>query len=139
MRQFGRRLLQGGVVVALAVGAVSACTDFSSPPPSLGHVKVLVVDSATNAGVGSLPMTLFLNDRTTPWRALTTSGDGTGEFGEKDGGVIPATYIVNLDLRGSTYSLASGQINDKPVQAIIGTTVTVNFKLRKGLVTPPGG
>lgn len=139
MRQFCRRLLQGGVVVALAVGAVSACTDFSSPPPSLGHVKVLVVDSATNAGVGSLPMTLFLNDRTTAWRALSTSSDGTGEFGQKDGGVIPATYIVNLDLRGSAYSLADGQTNDKPVQAIIGTTVTVNFRLHKGQVRPPGG
>ena len=125
--------------MALAVGAVSACTDFSSPPPSLGHVKVLVVDSATNVGIGSLPMTLYLNDRSTPWRALTTSADGTGEFGEKDGGVIPATYIVNLDLRGSTYSLASGQTNDRPVQAIIGTTITVNFKLHKGLITPPGG
>jgi hypothetical protein len=139
MRQICRQFSKASVVLALVVTAVVACTDFSSPPPSLGHAKLLVVDSATNLGVGNLVATLLLNDRTTQWRSLRTSADGSGEFGLSDGGVIPQTYIVRLDLTGSGYTFAAGDANDKPLQVIIGSTVTANFKLHKITAGPPGG
>jgi hypothetical protein len=139
MRQICRQFSKASVILALVVTAVVACTDFSSPPPSLGHAKLLVVDSATNLGVGNLVATLLLNDRTTEWRSLRTSSDGSGEFGLPDGGVIPQTYIVRLDLTGSGYTFAAGDANDKPLQVIIGSTVTANFKLHKITAAPPGG
>ncbi len=139
MHQLCRKFLLGSTVMALAIIAVSACTDFSSPPPQLGHAKVLVVDSATNAGVGNLALTLFLNDRTTAWAALRTSADGTGEFRPGDGGVLPQTYIVRIDLVGTGYTLAVNETNDKPLQVVIGETNTVNFKLHKISLGPPGG
>jgi hypothetical protein len=137
MRQFCRRFSKAGVVLALVVTAAAACTDFSSPPPSLGHATILVVDSATNAGVGNVLATLYLNDRVTAWASLRTSSDGTGEFRPGDGGVIPQTYIVRLDLSGTGYTFAANEANDKPLQVIIGSSVTANFKLHK--ITASGG
>lgn len=54
--------------------------------------------------------------------------------------MIPQTYIVRLEqLAGSGYSLAVGEQNDKPLQAIIGSTINVNFKLHKNVVGGGGG
>jgi hypothetical protein len=139
MRKPGRRLFFGTFVALFSAVAI-ACTDFSHPPEALGRIQVLVVDSATNVGVPNLPMTLYLEDKTTAWRALFTSGDGSGEFGTKDGGVIPGKFTVFLDLTGKSYQLAAGEENFKPVRSIIGQTVTVNFKLHKVVLGgPPGG
>ena len=123
----------------VAVAAIVACTDFSSPPPSLGHATITVVDSANNAGVGNIQADLYLNDRTTQWASLRTSSNGSGEFRPGDGGVIPQTYIVRLVLAGSGYTLAGGETNDKPLQVVIGSTATVNFKLHKTAVGGVGG
>ncbi|MEO5903304.1 MAG: hypothetical protein ABIQ55_04765 [Gemmatimonadaceae bacterium] len=131
MSQFSRRIFGAVVAVFLASVAVSACTDFSSPPPSLGHATISVVDSATNAGVPNIEATLYLNDRTTAWASLRTTANGTGEFRPGDGGVIPQTYIVRLVLTGTVYTFAAGEANDKPLQVIIGSTTNVVFKLHK--------
>jgi hypothetical protein len=139
MSQLCRRLLLGSTVMAFAAMAVSACTDFSSPPPQLGHAKVLVVDSATNLGVSGITVDLYLNDRTTQWASLITSADGSGEWRPGDGGVLPQTYIARINLAGKGYTLAANETNDKPLQVIIGETNTVNFKLHKITITPPGG
>jgi hypothetical protein len=139
MRQLSRKVLASAGLLTLVSALVVACTDFSHPPDALGHIQILVVDSATNAGVGSLPATLFLEDKTTAWRALITSGDGTGEFGAKDGGVIPGKFLVFLDLTGKGYVLAAGEDNYKSVRSVIGQTATVTFKLHKGIVTGPPG
>ncbi|MEP6509314.1 MAG: hypothetical protein ABJC63_13900, partial [Gemmatimonadales bacterium] len=93
----------------------------------------------TNAGVPNIVATLYLNDRSTAWAALRTGASGTGEFRPGDGGVIPQTYIVRLDLAGSGYSLAGGETNDKPLQVIIGSTTNVTFKLHKTVVGGPPG
>ncbi len=139
MRQFSRRILGAFVALFVVSVAVSACTDFSSPPPSLGHATITVVDSATNGGVANIAATLYLNDRATAWAALRTTANGTGEFRPGDGGVIPQTYIVRLDLAGSGYSLAVGETNDKPLQVTIGATTNVSFKLHKTAVGGVGG
>lgn len=139
MRQLCRKTLLGSTVMALATIAVSACTDFSSPPPQLGHAKVLVVDSATNVGVPNITVDLYLNDRSTQWASLITSADGSGEWRPGDGGVLPQTYIARISLAGKGYTLAANETNDKPLQVVIGETNTVNFKLHKISITPPGG
>jgi hypothetical protein len=42
-------------------------------------------------------------------------------------------------LSASTYVLAAGETNNKPVTVIVGQTVTVTFKLHKGSVIDGGG
>lgn len=139
MRQLGRKVLAGAGLLTLACIVTVACTDFSHTPASLGHIKISVVDSATNVGVPNLPATLYLEDKTTGWRALFTSADGTGEFGAKDGGVIPGKFLVFLDLTGKGYVLATGDENYKAVRSVIGQTVTASFRLRKTSVGGPPG
>ena len=139
MRQLNRKLLFISGLALLASVAAVACTDFSHPPDALGRITVSVVDSATNVGVGTLTATLFLEDKTTKWREIVTSGDGTGEFGTKDGGIIPGKFLVFLSLTGKGYQLAAGEENFKPARSTIGQTVNVSFKLHKGTVTGPPG
>lgn len=111
------------------------CTDFSTTPDSLGRVTVSVTDQ-NNAGVPNLVVDLLMADRSTIWRSLRTSSDGSGEFGKPDGGVISQTYIVRVALAGQ-YQLAAGETNDKPVQVVIGQIHPVTFKVVKGAITPP--
>jgi hypothetical protein len=139
MHLISRKFLLGSSVMALVIAAIGACTDFSSPPPSLGHAKVLVVDSATNAGVGGIIVDLYLNDRSTQWASLITSTDGSGEWRPGDGGVLPQTYVARINLAGKGYVLAAGETNDKPLQIVIGETNTVTFKLHKVAVGGVGG
>lgn len=136
------RLLSSSVVsrfsmLAVLAGALSACTDFSTTPASLGRVTVAVTDQ-NNAGVPQIVVDLLMLDRTTIWRSLRTSADGTGEFGKEDGGVISQMYIVRIVPEGA-YSLAGGETNDKPVTVVIGQTHPVAFKMFKQTVGGPPG
>jgi len=140
MRQLGRKVLAGAGLMMVAGAMTAACTDLSTPTDSLGHIQVLIVYSATNAGVGGITTTLYTADKTTKWAELLTTSDGTGEFRQKDGGVPAATYLVFVDLTGKGYQLAANETNFKSVRAIAGQTAAVTMKLHKGLVTgPPGG
>jgi hypothetical protein len=126
------------IAVAAAVTSVFAgCTDFSTTPASLGRVMVSVTDQ-NNAPAPNLIVDLLLQDRTTIWRSLRTSQDGTGEFGKSDGGVISQVYIVRLTPEGQ-FSLAENETNDKPVTVVIGQTHNVSFKVVRGAVGPPPG
>lgn len=137
MNQFGSRVMRGSAVVAFLV-ALQACTDFSSPPPSLGRVTIRVTDAA-GAGVPGIPADLLLTNNTL-WRAALTTTDGTAEFGAADGGVIPQAYIVRLLLEGKPFELAPDETNNKAITVTIGATQTVTFRLvRMGGPTPPPG
>ncbi len=127
------------IAVAVAVAALAAgCTDFSTTPDALGRVTVSVTDQ-NNAAAPNLIVDLLMQDRTTIWRSLRTSQDGTGEFGKADGGVISQTYIVRLTPEGQ-FRLADDETNDKPVTVVIGQTHAVAFKVVRGVVGgPPGG
>ncbi len=124
-----------GIAMAGFVAVLAGCTDFSTTPVSLGHVTVSVTDQ-NNAGVPNLVVDLLLQDRSTIWRSLRTSSDGSGEFGKPDGGVISQVYIVRLALSGQ-FQLAANETNDKPVQVVIGQVHPVTFKVVKGVVTGP--
>ena len=126
------------VVLGALAGGLAGCTDFSTTPDSLGHVTVRVTDAA-NAGVQNLVVDLLMQDKLTIWRSLRTRSNGTGEFGEADGGVIAQTYYVRLD-PGVDYELAAGETNDKPVVVVIAQSYDIDFKVRRKDVTapPPG-
>ncbi len=124
-----------GIALAGLVAGFAGCTDFSTTPDTLGRVTVSVTDQ-NNAGVPNLVVDLVLQDRSTIWRTLRTSSDGTGEFGKPDGGVISQTYIVRLALAGQ-YKLADLETNDKPVQVVIGQIHPITFKVAKLATTPP--
>ena len=128
MRQNRSPLRHRSVILILALLAVSACTDFSSPPPSLGRVQVKV-QAADQSGISQIPVDLLLPNKTTVWRAALTTTDGSAEFAESEGGVIPQQYVVRILLAGKPYRLADDETNDKPVTVQIGATQIVTFRL----------
>ncbi len=134
MRFFGLGAARG-IALAGLVAVFAGCTDFSTTPDTLGRVTVSVTDE-NNAGVANLVVDLMLQDRSTIWRSLRTSSDGSGEFGKADGGVISQTYIVRLTLSGQ-YQLAASETNDKPVQVVISQIHPVSFKVRRGAIGGP--
>ncbi|HVF41129.1 MAG TPA: hypothetical protein VM939_14600 [Gemmatimonadaceae bacterium] len=136
MRQNRLPLRHRSVVVILALLAASACTDFSSAPPSLGRVQVKV-QATDQSGISQIPVDLLLPNKITVWRAALTTTDGSAEFAEAEGGVIPQQYVVRILLAGKGYELAADEINDKPVTVQIGATQIVTFRLRRTGATPP--
>jgi len=137
MHQTRSRAARRSVFFSVAVFALGACTDFSSPPPSLGRVTVKVT-AANETGVQGLPVDLLLPNKTTVWRAALTSTDGTAEFAEAEGGVIPQNYVVRLTFAGKPYVLAADETNDKAVTAAIGATQIVSFRIVRVGGTTPG-
>ncbi len=133
--RFFRSNVACSIALAAFVTVPAGCTDFSTTPESLGRVTVSVTDQ-NNAGVPNLVVDLMLQDRSTIWRSLRTSSDGTGEFGKPDGGVISQTYIVRLT-PSVQYQLAAGETNDKPVQVVIGQIHPVTFKVARLVIAPP--
>jgi hypothetical protein len=133
MKIFKSVITRRTLLLAFSAAIIGGCTDFSDPPPQLGHLNVSLKDE-TGAGVGGIPVDLLLNDRSTVWGSLRTSSDGTGEFRAGDGGVIPQGYIVRVVLAGTSYKLAANETNDKPIQVVIGQTHTANFVLTKSAV-----
>ncbi len=137
MLQFCRKGSLLAIGSILMVMGVAACGNLAAPAPPLGRATVLVVDSASNVGVGNVLMTLFTTSGTA-WAQLRTSADGTGEFRSGDGGVIIQGYKVRMEIP-TGYSLANGETNDKPLTVVIGQTTTTTFKLHRGTVAPPPG
>jgi len=121
----------------LLAAAATGCTDFSSPPDSLGQLFVTARDNA-GAGVGGINFTLLLNDRATEWAKVSTSANGTGEFRSADGGVLPQTYVIRFDDINGNYKLATNETNNKPVTVVAGQEFTVTFNITKGVIPPPG-
>jgi hypothetical protein len=136
MRQPGRSFFLWGMIAIFASVATAACGNLAAPKPPLGHATVQVVDSATNAGVANVLVTLITTDGT-PWAALRTSSDGTGEFRPSDGGVIIQGYKVEIEIP-TGYSLAANETNDKPLTVAVGQTSTATFKLHKVVAVPAG-
>ena len=138
MSLLGSVLTRRMALLAVSAAIIGGCTDFSSPPPQLGHMTVLVKDDA-GAGVGGIQVDLLLNDRSTVWASLRTSADGSGEFRAGDGGVIPLLYVGRAVLTGTAYKLASDDTNDKPINVVIAQTFVANFKITKsGVGGGPG-
>lgn len=129
MPQFRRIAARRVALLAFVSLAAAGCSE--STAIELGNAIVTVLD-ANNVPVAGFPVTLIRASDGTPWRALYTSANGSGEFGAADGGVLPGTYLVHADLHLVTHTLGPGETNDKPMTVVAGQATTVTFKIIRG-------
>lgn len=125
-----RRAARRAANFAFAVAAIAGCSD--STGVSLGTATVTVVD-ANNAPVSSFPVTLLRASDRTPWRALYTGTNGTGEFGDRDGGVLPGNYLVHADVHLVSHTLVAGEANDKPLTVVANQSAGVTFRVLRAV------
>ena len=126
-----RTILKRSVLLAFAAVITGGCSDtIDTPDEPLGRVVVNIKDNNNNP-VGNILGDLFVTSNTfSPWAAATTNASGTAEFAASSGGVKPQSYIVRV-ISLTTYELAEGETNNKPVTAVADQTATVNFTLSK--------
>jgi uncharacterized protein YfaA (DUF2138 family) len=115
--------------------AALACSD-STSASGLGKLSAQVVD-ASNAGVQSIKVDLYkvLEGGAVLWRSGLTSSNGVAEFGAADGGVVAGDYYIHLSFITS-YRLATGEANDKPITVSAGNNYVVTFHV---VAVAPGG
>jgi len=119
---------------ALAIVILALACARSYP---LGKLSVKVVD-ANGAPVFGVAADLF---KVTPsgsvyWRASRTSSDGVAVFGEKQGGVIEAEYVVHISLMPQL-KLAPGETNDRALTLTEGQNIVVLFRVVPSLPRRP--
>ena len=110
---------------ALLLGS-AGCTLTENYP--LGNLSVRVVD-ANDAGVQGALLDLYKIENGFPihWRATASSANGTGVFGERDGGVIEGQYFVRVRFT-TPHQLAPGETNDRPVTVREGDDIVMTFR-----------
>ena len=116
----------------MVAAAIAGCDSGSSTDPEepVGRVVVTIKDN-NNVPVPGILVDLFVTTNTfSPWAAATTDATGTAEFSASAGGVKPQNYIVRV-ITLTTYELAAGETNNKPVTAVANQTATVSFTLSK--------
>jgi len=129
MPHFRRIAARRAALLAFAMATFAGCSE--STAIELGNAIVTVVD-ANDAPVAGFPVTLIRASDGTPWRALYTGTNGSGEFGAADGGVLPGSYLVHADLHLVPYTLAAGETNDKPITVVGGQASVVTFSVIRG-------
>lgn len=123
------------ILAAAAVAFGTGCTDFSHTPESLGHLIVTAKDES-GAGVAGIKFTAIKAPDNIPWAVVTTGANGSAEFRESDGGILPQLYRVRFDETTQGYVLATGQPIEQNVQVVLGQTHNVSFTVKKA---GPGG
>lgn len=115
--------------------ALVGCSD-STSASALGKLSAQVVD-ANNAGVQSVNADLYkvIDGGSILWRSGLTSSNGVAVFGATDGGVVAGDYYIHLSFVTS-YRLATGESNDKPVRVSGGDDNVVTFHV---VTAAPGG
>jgi len=126
-----RSFLKASAFLLVAAPLIGACaSDYNTEPEEVGRVIVTIKDN-NNAPVSGILVDLFVTSNTlSPWAAATTGVSGTAEFGASAGGVKPQNYVVRV-ISLTTYELATGETNNKPVTVVANQTATVNFTLQK--------
>lgn len=127
--------LRVATVPALCLLALVGCSD-STSASALGKLSAQVVD-ANNAGVQSVNADLYkvIDGGSILWRSGLTSSNGVAVFGATDGGVVAGDYYIHLSFVTS-YRLATGESNDKPVTVSGGDDNVVTFHV---VTAAPGG
>lgn len=112
-----------------------ACND-STSASALGDLSAQVVD-ANNVGVPSVKADLYkvFAGGSVLWRSGLTSSNGVAVFGATEGGVVAGDYYIHLSFVTS-YRLATGETNDKPVTVNAGDNDVVTFHV---VPATPGG
>ena len=126
MPQFRRIAARRVALLALSAVALGGCSEATAI--QLGNAIVTVLDE-DNAPVAGFPVTLIRASDGTPWRALYTGANGSGEFGAADGGVLPGNYLVHADLHLVSHTLGPNETNDKPITVVVDQAVTVTFRI----------
>lgn len=118
---------QFSILPALALVGVVGCSDAITAP--LGRLTAKVVD-ANNAGVQGILLDLYKVEggRSILWRASITSSDGTGEFGQSNGGVLAGDYFIRVKFV-TQHQLAPGESNDRPVTVNEGDNIVLTFRV----------
>ncbi len=126
-----RSFLKGSVFILVVATVIGGCaSDYNTEPEVVGRVVVTIKDN-NNAPVSGILVDLFVTSNTlSPWAAATTGVNGTAEFAASAGGVKPQNYLVRV-ITLTTYELAAGETNNKPVTVVANQTATVNFTLQK--------
>ena len=127
-----RTILKRSAFLLLSAAVIGGCsTDVSTgTDEEVGRVVVTIKDNNNNPLQGIL-VDLFVTSNTfSPWAAATTDATGTAEFSASAGGVKPQAYVVRV-ITLTTYELATGETNNKPVTAVANQTATVSFTLSK--------
>jgi hypothetical protein len=130
-----RTFLKRSAFLLFAAAVIGGCSSdtVDEPDEPVGRVVVNIKDNNNNPVSGIL-VDLFVTTNTfTPWSAATTNASGTAEFSASVGGVKPQSYIVRV-ITLTTYELAAGETNNKPVTAVANQTATVNFTLSKKVI-----
>jgi hypothetical protein len=130
MRGLRQSLLRQPLVLLAAAAIVGGCSDSSSPGEQVETGRVIVtIKDDQNAPVSGILVYLFAtSNKNTPWAATTTTSSGSGEFSASLGGVKVQSYVVRV-ISLTNYSLATGEVNDKPITVVANQTQTVSFTL----------
>ncbi len=124
-------MLKRSAYLLVAAAVIGGCSsDTTTVPEEVGRVIVTIKDD-NNAPVSGILVDLFLTTNSiSPWAAASTNASGTAEFGASAGGVKPQAYIVRV-ISLTSYTLAAGETNNKPVTVVANATQTVTFTLAK--------
>jgi len=118
------------IAAAVVIGGCSLDVGTDPDPEERGRIVVTIKDE-NNTPVSGILVDLFLTTTAiTPFAAATTDATGTAEFAASVGGVAPRSYFVRV-ITLTTYTLAAGETNNKPVTVVANQTATVTFTLSK--------
>ena len=124
--------IRQSTLVLVGAAIIGGCTSDTTTEPEedLGRVIVTIKDE-NNAPVSGILVDLFLTTNSfTPWAATTTGADGTGEFSASSGGVKAQAYVARV-ISLTSYTLGTGETNNKPITVVANQTTTVSFTLTK--------
>ncbi len=129
------RLRVTAVPALMCLLASLACNE-STSASALGDLSAQVVD-ANNVGVQSVMADLYkvFEGGAVLWRSGLTSSNGVAVFGAAEGGVVAGDYYIHVSFVTS-YRLATGETNDKPVTVAGGDNNVVTFHV---VPAAPGG
>jgi uncharacterized protein YfaA (DUF2138 family) len=129
------RLRVTAVPALMCLLASLACNE-STSASALGDLSAQVVD-ANNVGVQSVKADLYkvFEGGAVLWRSGLTSSNGVAVFGAAEGGVVAGDYYIHVSFVTS-YRLATGETNDKPVTVAGGDNNVVTFHV---VPAAPGG
>lgn len=131
-----RTTLKRAAFLFIGAAVIGGCSSGTTTEPvELGRAIVTIKDD-NNQPVSGILVYLFASGNTgTPWAAATTGANGSAEFSASAGGVKAQSYTARV-MTLTNYSLATGEVNNKPVTVTANQTSTVTFTLTKKIAGP---
>ena len=131
-----RTILKRAAFLFIAAAAIGGCSSGSTTEPEVLGRAIVTIKDENNQPVSGILVYLFASGNTaTPWAAATTGADGSAEFSASLGGVKAQSYVARV-ITLTNYTLATGEVNNKPVTVTANQTSTVTFTLTKKVAGP---